>query len=93
MSNISGKLLLGSFFIYVACTIFAISLNLRYELPRSNDIKNIKANIGEYTVFYNGEEVDKEHINIDDYRISYDLDKKEVYLAPKDDITLVPFHN
>ena len=50
----------------------------------------IQENITEYIVFYNGEEIDGTHINLEDYRVSYDMDKKEVYLTSKPEIRLIP---
>lgn len=91
MEDSTGKYKIALTIIMV-CAIFAICIVVTVMIPNAKNIDNIKEHIEEYTVFYNGEEVDGEHINIDDYKVSYDLDKKEVYLAPKNEkpATLVP---
>lgn len=72
------KVVMGVF----AIMLGAIIVSLIFGSKEKVDTKN-KLDSGEYVMYYNGEEVDPEDIDIDLYNYSVDDDKHVVYITDK----------
>lgn len=72
-------------------TVVGISIALypvatKYSANRQSEIKS-KVESGDYTVYYNGQEVDPETVDIFMYQYKVDDEKKAVYLTDKQPYT------
>lgn len=66
--------------VLVICSIVFFPVAKKYAANKESEIKS-KVESGDYTVYYNGQEVDPESVDIFMYQYKVDDEKKIVYLT------------
>lgn len=66
----------------VISSIVFLPVAMKYAANKESEIKS-KVESGDYTVYYNGQEVDPETVDIFMYQYKVDDEKKTVYLTDK----------
>lgn len=67
---------------FVIGSIVFLPVAMKYAANKESEIKS-KVESGDYTVYYNGQEVDPETVDIFMYEYKVDDEKKTVYLTDK----------
>lgn len=75
-------ILVVSVVVLVIGSIVFLPVATKYAANKESEIKS-KVESGDYTVYYNGQEVDSETVDIFMYQYKVDDEKKSVYLTDK----------